>query len=63
MTQHLNVIPDWDMFQTVHEYSGFHAAARCVSGGPIYIVCSPTPICLTYIADKCDRRMSPAPMI
>lgn len=25
------------MFQTVHEYSGFHAAARCVSGGPIYI--------------------------
>ncbi|EPE27416.1 (Trans)glycosidase [Glarea lozoyensis ATCC 20868] len=36
-TQHLNVIPDWDMFQTVHEYSGFHAAARCVSGGPIYI--------------------------
>lgn len=37
LTQHLNVIPDWDMFQTVHEYSGFHAAARCVSGGPIYV--------------------------
>ena len=36
-TQYLNVIPDWDMFQTVHDYSGFHAAARCVSGGPIYI--------------------------
>jgi hypothetical protein len=36
-TQHLNLIPDWDMFQTVHDYSGFHAAARCVSGGPIYI--------------------------
>ncbi|KAF4963939.1 hypothetical protein FSARC_8074 [Fusarium sarcochroum] len=35
--KHLNVLPDWDMFQTVHEYSGFHAAARCVSGGPIYI--------------------------
>ncbi|KAF7542986.1 hypothetical protein G7Z17_g11111 [Cylindrodendrum hubeiense] len=35
--EHLNVLPDWDMFQTVHEYSGFHAAARCVSGGPIYI--------------------------
>jgi len=33
----LNLIPDWDMFQTVHDYSGFHAAARCVSGGPIYI--------------------------
>lgn len=35
--QHLNVLPDWDMFQTSHDYSGFHAAARCVSGGPIYI--------------------------
>ena len=37
LTQHLNILPDWDMFQTVHDYSGFHAAARCVSGGPIYI--------------------------
>jgi hypothetical protein len=36
-TQHLNLLPDWDMFQTVHSYSGFHAAARCVSGGPIYV--------------------------
>ena len=36
-TQHLNVLPDWDMFQTVHDYSGFHAAGRCVSGGPIYV--------------------------
>ncbi|PHH66988.1 hypothetical protein CDD81_4383 [Ophiocordyceps australis] len=36
-TQFLNVLPDWDMFQTVHDYSDFHAAARCVSGGPIYI--------------------------
>ncbi|KAK3694543.1 glycoside hydrolase superfamily [Podospora appendiculata] len=37
LTQHLNVVPDWDMFQTVHQYSGFHAAARCISGGPIWI--------------------------
>ena len=29
--QHLNVLPDWDMFQTSHPYSGFHAASRCVS--------------------------------
>ncbi|PNS21962.1 hypothetical protein CAC42_560 [Sphaceloma murrayae] len=36
LTQHLNVVPDWDMFQTVHPWAGFHAAARCVSGGPIY---------------------------
>lgn len=37
LTQYLNVLPDWDMFQTVHDYSGFHAAARCVSGGPVYV--------------------------
>ncbi|KAK5632632.1 hypothetical protein RRF57_008346 [Xylaria bambusicola] len=36
-TQHLNVFPDWDMFQTAHEAGHYHAAARCVSGGPIYI--------------------------
>ena len=41
LTQHLNVVPDWDMFQTVHSYSSFHAAARCVSGGPIYITDEP----------------------
>ncbi|KAF4125127.1 Raffinose synthase or seed imbibition protein Sip1 [Geosmithia morbida] len=35
--QCLNVIPDWDMFQTGHEFGGFHAAARCISGGPVYI--------------------------
>ncbi|KAJ9606256.1 hypothetical protein H2200_009217 [Cladophialophora chaetospira] len=40
-TQHLNILPDWDMFQTSHPYSGFHAAARCVSGGPIYITDTP----------------------
>ncbi|KAM0613965.1 hypothetical protein ACHAP0_004980 [Verticillium nonalfalfae] len=37
LTQHLNVLPDWDMFQTMGDYSRFHAMARCVSGGPIYI--------------------------
>ena len=39
--QHLNVLPDWDMFQSSHSYSGFHAAARCLSGGPIYITDEP----------------------
>lgn len=29
------------MFQTSHPYSSFHAAARCVSGGPIYITDEP----------------------
>ncbi|QIW97208.1 hypothetical protein AMS68_002726 [Peltaster fructicola] len=36
ISQHLNVLPDWDMFQTSHKWAAFHAAARCVSGGPIY---------------------------
>lgn len=39
--QNLNVLPDWDMFQTSHPFSAFHAAARCISGGPLYITDSP----------------------
>lgn len=40
-TTHLNTLPDWDMFQTYHDYSGYHAAGRCVSGGPVYITDEP----------------------
>jgi raffinose synthase len=29
--------PDWDMFQSSHERGAFHAAARAVSGGPVYV--------------------------
>lgn len=32
-TQHLNVVLDWDMFQTSHKYAALHAACRCLSGG------------------------------
>ncbi|CEN61868.1 hypothetical protein ASPCAL08516 [Aspergillus calidoustus] len=42
LTRYLNVLPDWDMFQTSHAYAGFHAAARCVSGGPITITDTPS---------------------
>lgn len=31
------IIPDWDMFQTHHAAGAFHAAARAISGGPVYI--------------------------
>ncbi|KAI1459461.1 glycoside hydrolase family 36 protein [Annulohypoxylon moriforme] len=41
LTQHLNVLPDWDMFETGHPYGGFNAAARCLSGGPVYITDAP----------------------
>ncbi|KAK2766672.1 hypothetical protein FQN54_005985 [Arachnomyces sp. PD_36] len=40
-TQHLNIVPDWDMFQTSHPYASFHGAARCVSGGPVSITDEP----------------------
>ncbi|HEY5703987.1 MAG TPA: Sip1-related alpha-galactosidase [Terrimicrobiaceae bacterium] len=28
---------DWDMFQSSHRRGAFHAAARAVSGGPVYV--------------------------
>lgn len=30
-------LPDWDMFQSAHAAGPFHAAARAISGGPIYV--------------------------
>lgn len=31
------MLPDWDMFQSTHERGAFHAAARAISGGPVYV--------------------------
>ncbi|MFA6960919.1 MAG: Sip1-related alpha-galactosidase [Opitutaceae bacterium] len=31
------MLPDWDMFQSAHERGGYHAAARAISGGPVYV--------------------------
>jgi raffinose synthase len=31
------MLPDWDMFQSTHAFGAFHAAARAVSGGPVYV--------------------------
>lgn len=33
--------PDWDMFQTHDEAAEYHAAARAVSGGPVYFTDEP----------------------
>lgn len=41
LTKYLNIIPDWDMFQTLHPWASFHAAARCLSGGPISVTDQP----------------------
>lgn len=41
LTQHLNTLPDWDMFQTSHAYSSYHGAARAISGGPVLITDTP----------------------
>ncbi len=30
-------IPDWDMFWSGHQAGAFHAAARALSGGPVYV--------------------------
>ncbi|KAI9369922.1 raffinose synthase or seed imbibition protein Sip1-domain-containing protein [Aspergillus egyptiacus] len=49
LTRYLNVLPDWDMFQTSHPYAAFHAAARSVSGGPIYITDTPTQHNMTIL--------------
>ena len=31
------ITPDWDMFQSGHRAGSFHAAARSISGGPVYV--------------------------
>ncbi|TVY90006.1 putative galactinol--sucrose galactosyltransferase [Lachnellula willkommii] len=56
-TQHLNVLPDWDMFQTSHEYSAFHGAARCISGGPIYLTDKPGEHDINLIKQMTARSM------
>ena len=55
LTSHLNVLPDWDMFQTSHPYSSYHAAGRCVSGGPIYFTDEPGQHNLDLIAQMTAR--------
>ncbi|KAK5696831.1 hypothetical protein LTR97_008135 [Elasticomyces elasticus] len=41
LTQHLNLLPDWDMFQTAGQFAKMHAVGRCLSGGPLYITDPP----------------------
>lgn len=29
--------PDWDMFHSQHSAAEYHASARAISGGPVYV--------------------------
>ncbi len=31
------VLPDWDMFKSGHAWGAYHASARAISGGPVYL--------------------------
>jgi len=63
-------LPDWDMFQSHHRTAEFHAAARALSGGPIYVCDKPGRQnfrILRRLASsdgrvwRCDRPALPAP--
>ncbi len=46
-------LPDWDMFQSHHEAGAFHAAARSISGGPIYVSDKPGKQDFTLLRKLC----------
>jgi len=48
-------VPDWDMFQTHHEGAWYHAAARAISGGPVYVADEPGKSDVTVIRSLCDH--------
>lgn len=31
------MLPDWDMFHSLHPAAEYHGSARAISGGPIYV--------------------------
>lgn len=33
------MLPDWDMFHSLHPAAEYHASARALSGGPVYVRC------------------------
>jgi raffinose synthase len=38
------VHPDWDMFASGHPKGAYHAAARAISGGPVYVADAPEQV-------------------
>ncbi|KAI5841576.1 raffinose synthase or seed imbibition protein Sip1-domain-containing protein [Morchella snyderi] len=54
----LNILPDWDMFQSsLPTYNTLHAAARCISGGPVFL----TDIPGEHDVDLINSMVSPSP--
>ncbi|KAH1217070.1 putative galactinol--sucrose galactosyltransferase 6 [Glycine max] len=35
------MLPDWDMFHSLHPVAEYHASARAISGGPLYVSDAP----------------------
>ncbi|KAG9138104.1 hypothetical protein Leryth_001351 [Lithospermum erythrorhizon] len=35
------MLPDWDMFQSLHPAAEYHGSARAISGGPVYVSDAP----------------------
>jgi len=63
-------IPDWDMFHSEHIANSFHAAARAMSGSPVYVSDKPDKINTELLkqlvlADgrilRCEDRAKPFP--
>jgi raffinose synthase len=50
---HTFACPDWDMFMSGHYTGSFHAAARAISGGPVYISDKPGDHDATIIKRLC----------
>jgi raffinose synthase len=46
-------LPDWDMFHSNHFTAEFHAAARAISGGPIYISDVPESVNFELVKKLC----------
>jgi raffinose synthase len=60
--------PDWDMFQSGHEWGAFHGAGRAISGGPVYVSDRPGAhdfavlrklVCSDGTVLRCDRPALP----
>ncbi len=64
------VHPDWDMFMSGHPMGAYHAAARAISGGPVYVSDTPETfdadllrklVCADGVIPRCRDIALPSP--